>query len=542
LLVGLQLVEQEDLQEEANRLKSSLCDFVEAAWPLIDSHKFVREPHIEALCAHLEAVYRGEIRTLIINIPPRCSKSTIVGVLFPVWCWLQEPGLQFLTAAREKTLAARDSVTARALIQSRWFQARWPYRPAQGGQPAQGFRLLKARNTQTRYHNSAGGHRIAVTVGKGTGDGGDILLVDDPTTAEGALSKTTRETANRWADNTIATRFNDAATGRMVLIMQRLHDDDMTGHLLRTMEGDVVHLRLPMEYEPDDPCITVPLPGTNGKPWRDWRREKGELLAPKRFPPAEVVRLKKRLVTSFNVAGQLQQRPMPQGGEILRAGWWVVWVGDGAPKREYTLISVDTAMSEDIESAAGSAITAWGVYIDHQEKVDQRMVLLLQAWRESVTFNTLVEKIDEYARRWRAEKVLVEAKANGISVVQELRRRFRWAERAIETVNPTVDKIARAYAVQGMFESGYVAAPKRYRRDDNGEILLGAGGDPIIYTPDWVKMVVDECSMFPRGRYADLTDTTTQAIAYLRRRFFEFYAEDSAPPARRPPGVIQAHY
>lgn len=516
---------------EAETLAGSLVQFVQAAWPLVDSHAFVLEPHIEAICAHLEAVTRGEIRLLIVNIPPRHSKSSIIGVLWPVWCWIRSPGTQFLSAARSKGLASRDAVKARQLMQSAWFRERWGDR----------FSLLRSQNTQMRYVNDRGGHRVATAVGQGTGDGGDIVVIDDPTTAEQALSEAERGRANRWLDNTISTRFNDPKTGRLVLVMQRLHGDDMTAHILREAEAEVVHLRLPAEFEPAEACVTVPLPGTGGKPWRDWRRKEGEILAPIRFPKTEIDRLKRRLRTPYNIAGQLQQRPTSLGGEIFRRQWWVIWTGDKAPESMLTIASLDTAMSEK-DNAAGSACTVWQVYEDTQGKVPQTMVLLRFAWREQLTFNALVEKVHWTMGRYRAERLLVEMKANGISVVQELRRRFRWAEQGIEQINPSIDKVARANSISHFWQGGLVAAPKLFRLGADGLPLRGHDGEPLTYTPDWAQMVLDEMAEFPRGRYADLTDTATQAISWLRRRDIVFFREDDYQPSTHTPAPSEGYY
>lgn len=519
-------------------MEASLLEFTRQAWHQVDSHPFVMDRHLEAICLHLEALYRGDIRALVINVPPRHSKSTIVAVLFTAWCWLHQPGLQFLTASRSIGLAARDAGAMRRLVTSRWFRGFW-------GDKVQ---LRRDSNQKARFHNTANGHRIAVGVGQGTGDGGDILICDDPTSAMQAMSDAERGNANNWIDNTLSTRFNDPKTGRFVLIMQRQHEDDATGHYLKA-DPEAVHLRLPAEFEPHDICVTVPLPGTDGRPWRDWRTIPDELLAPNRFPRSEINRLKRRLITEYNIAGQLQQRPVPAGGAILKAAYWLVWEGTRYPIPDLVVSSIDTAMSQKAISAY-SAGTYWAVYRDFYDGVEKLKILLLFAWRERLTFNGLVERIETCNRKYKVNRTLVEAKANGISVVQEMMRRFRYTEDQIELVNPEVDKIARAWSVQGLFEAGVVMAPRIPKKDpDTGAILLEEYEEdgilvqrPVLYTPKWAQLVIDEGAAFPRGKFRDLTDTTTQAISWLRQREFNFLPEDEplVPVAHSRPQ--EAHY
>lgn len=496
-------------------MEASFLTFAQEAWRQVDSHPFVMDRHLEAIAWHLEAVFPLRIiRWLIINCPPRHSKSTMVAVLWTAWCWIHDPGLQWLTASRSIGLAARDAAAMRRLVTSRWFRSYW----------GEKVELRRDSNQKARYHNTANGHRIAIGVGQGTGDGGDGIVVDDPTSAMQAQSDAERTTANNWLDNTISTRFNDARTGFFVLIMQRQHEDDATGHMLDA-DPDIVHLRLPAEYEPEDSCQTIALPQIDGRVWRDWRRKRDELLAPNRFPRVEVLRLKKRLQTEYNIAGQLQQRPVPAGGAILKSSYWVVWEGTRYPIPDFVVSSVDTAMSQKALSAY-SASTIWAVYRDYWEGVEKTKILLLYAWRERLTFNALIDRIQGCNLKYKVRRTLIESKANGISVAEEMIRRFRYTEDNLELVSPLVDKVARAWSVQGLFEAGVVMAPRIPRKRADGSPLLDDEGMPVLYTPAWAKLVIDETAAFPKGRYRDLTDTTTQAIAWLRARGFDFLPED----------------
>lgn len=292
--------QQQVLREaaKAELAKRDLYEFVKQAWHVIDpGHPFVDNWHLELICRKLEAVTRREIRRLIINVPPRSGKSSIVCVLWPVWTWLQDASHQWLTISHSGTFATRDALKSRRLIQSPWFQARWGDR----------FNLTGDQNQKTRYENDKRGYRIALGITGGiTGEGGDTILLDDPMDREAAHSELERERANVTYDEAISTRLNDPATGAIVVIMQRLHELDTTGHLLAGEEA-WEHLCLPLEHEPDHPHLCSD----------DARTEAGEPLWPERYTASVVAGAKQRL-GSYGFAGQMQQRPSPLGGGIWK--------------------------------------------------------------------------------------------------------------------------------------------------------------------------------------------------------------------------------
>ena len=254
----------------------SLHEFIKQMWDSIEPGAFKDNWHIGIICEHLQAVTQGEIQRLIINIPPRCMKSISVSCGWPAWTWAQRgdaplegPGTRFLYAAHSLALSVRDSVKTRRIIESPLYQQWYGDR----------ITLEDDQNTKIRFDNKQKGYRLATSVGGSlTGDGGDILVMDDPLNATDAQSEVVREACNDWWDTSMSTRLNDESTGAIVVIMQRLHENDFTGYLLDKIDEDGKqdweHLCLPMRYEPDHPHVSI----------RDLRIEDGDLLWPEHRP------------------------------------------------------------------------------------------------------------------------------------------------------------------------------------------------------------------------------------------------------------------
>ena len=291
--------------------EQSLSDFIRIGWPYIDPADYIENWHIDALSEHLEAVANGEIRRLIINVPPRHMKSLSTSVAFPAWVWAQRkrskltgPQVGFLSMSYAQSLSVRDNVKCRRLIDSPWYQAGWGNR----------FKLTTDQNTKIRFENDCGGYRLASSVdGSGTGEGGDIIVIDDAVSAADALSPVVREAANEWFDNTMSTRLNDPKTGAYVMVMQRLHQSDLVGHVLERQPDEWTVLCLPARYEHDHPHVYI----------GDKRTTDGELLWPARVDEAEIVKLE-RALGSYGAAGQLQQRPAPREGGMFKRSWFSI--------------------------------------------------------------------------------------------------------------------------------------------------------------------------------------------------------------------------
>lgn len=288
----------------------SLYDFVRAAWHVIEPSKpFVDGKHIEAICTHLEALFKGEITRLVVNMPPRFAKSSIISVLFRTWCWIKKPGIRFLCASYALSLAIRDNLKCRRLIQSNWFQQTFGHK----------FSLSKTQNAKIKFENDRAGCSQAVSVGASTtGEGFDIGIIDDPHAIDEKRSDVTREGTLEWFRDTWCTRLNDPLTSAMIVVGQRVHAEDLSGYILSGETGEHwVHLNLAVEFEPTDRCITH-LP--NGELlWEDWRKLEGELLWEERFP-REVIERAKRRHGPIGYPALYQQRPVPAGGIVFSLG------------------------------------------------------------------------------------------------------------------------------------------------------------------------------------------------------------------------------
>jgi hypothetical protein len=333
------------LKGERLRLEGSLIKFVEEAWPFIDAAPYQPNWAIDALCEHLQAVTEGRISRLLINFPPRCGKTIITSVCWIAWTWARRertfrsgPQVRFLTGSYSHTLALGNANLTRRLIQSPFYQRLWGSR----------FTFRDDQNTKVQVDNSEGGSRLATSVG-GTllGIGGDVLVVDDPHNVAQAESEAERETVANWWSELSTTRLNDPKQSAIVVIMQRLHEADVSGTILSGDE-DWCHLMIPMEYDWRRHCSTslgwndprgldadgIPLV-ENGLP-RDAEAaaelddRTGELMWPERFGAKEVEAIKTGL-GPYMASGRLQQSPQPKGGGIFKSEWWQVWEGTHSP-------------------------------------------------------------------------------------------------------------------------------------------------------------------------------------------------------------------
>ena len=538
--------------ERAN-CEESLYEFMVAAWKYVDPNPFVHGWPLEAVAEHLQAVCDGDIRRLIINIPPRCSKSSMTSVAFPAWVWAQRhdsptsgPGVQFLTASFAQQLSLRDSVKTRRLLDSPWYQSLWGER----------FALTSDQNTKGRFDNNKGGTRLSTSVGSAlTGEGGNIIIVDDPNAAQEAFSEATIQTTIEWWDSALSTRLNDAKRGAFIVIQQRLAEDDLTGHILSKDVGDWTHLCLPMKYEwtrhsvsitgwndprgCDDDGEPLVLVDANGRRIpRDSAaqveltdKREGTLLWPERFGPKEIDLLERQL-GPFAAAGQLQQRPEPAGGGVIKTDWWQPWELESYPPFDYIIASLDTAYTTKTENDF-SAMTVWGVFSatmseassnfvgrsgkresqrDREAMFDEAMrvknmtagmggsdstprVMLMYAWQARLELHELVSKVEQTARRMKVDKLIIENKAAGHSVAQEIRRLYNNADFAVQLVDPKAqDKLARLYSVQHLFAEGMVHAPDH----------------------SWAQEVITQTSQFPKGKHDDLVDTVSMALRHMR--------------------------
>lgn len=476
---------------DADHLKNNFGAFIRAAWPVVEpAMQLIDNRHIDAMADHLQAVAEGDIRFLMINIGPGYAKSIIASVMFSAWLWARNPQTRVIAATYAAALTIRDSIRTRDLIVSDWFQRlfnpQWRvsretkegdyerHDPATGG-----WKMVK--ENEDWLSNSMTGERRALSVGgKATGFRGDGQIFDDLLNATDKHSKPARDYARDWAISTMSTRFNDMRKGWRVVIGQRLHEDDPYGAMLAT--GDYVHLCLPSEFEHDRKCTTSL---GEGKTWEDWRTEEGELLFPELFTPAVIAQAKKDL-GSYDYAGQHQQRPAPAEGGLFKRDWWQYY--EIAPQFDVIAISVDATFKESVDSDYVS-IQAWGF-------IGPRSYLLDRV-HDQMGFTSTKQAIRAMRMKWRPDAILIEDKANGPAIIDDLKRTIN----GIIAVDPAGGKQARAWATQPDIEAGCVYLP-----EDKA----------------WAQEVVDEAAAFPNAAHDDDVDAMTQALNWRRKRLMDY--------------------
>jgi predicted phage terminase large subunit-like protein len=278
--------------------RKSLHEFVRQAWAQVESAPFVDNWHVGAICEHLQAVTAGQIQNLLINVPPGLGKSLLTSVFWPAWEWAIDATVRWFFASYDQKLSIRDAVRCRALISLPWYRTRC----------AQGFNLNDDQNQKTYYETDRTGYRLSTSIGgHASGEHPDRIVCDDPHNVQQAESATERQAVLDWWDLTMSTR-GVPRNARRVIIMQRLHQNDLSGHVLG--KGDWVHICLPMRFE----CGRM---STTPLDWTDPRTEEGSLLCPAQFSAAAVAQLEKAL-GSYGAAGQLQQRPVPREGGMFK--------------------------------------------------------------------------------------------------------------------------------------------------------------------------------------------------------------------------------
>jgi len=479
--------------EQANR---SLLQFTMQAWPVIEpATVFVSGWHIEAICEHLEAAYKRQIRNLIINIPPRHMKSLLVSVFWPAWVWGpgDDPESRWLTTSYGDKLAIRDARKTRHLIGSEWYRARWGHK----------FDLLPDQNQKSRFENTKLGYRVASGAGGAImGEGGDYLIVDDPHKADDADSANALEGVSTWWDQTMSTRASNPKTSVKVVIMQRLHDLDLAGHIqARAKEehgGEWEVLSLPARYEPTT--------RVTGLGWSDPRRTDGDLLWPERFGENEVAELEMTL-GEYGTAAQLQQRPAPRGGGVYKEAWWgdeTRYDFDDRHLRAAVVarwLSLDTAITDKETSAFSTCVVI--EMLQRFRGHDGFVALVRHVERDKLTYPKLVPWVEGLIPIWnydtKLQGVVIENKSSGIALVQSFQDSSDLGvRRLIRSYNPKGSKVVRSMRAGVWCSQGCILLPKPC-----GNCL-------------WLFPFEQEIFRFPNAPYADQADAFAQGIDYIR--------------------------
>ena len=451
----------------ASTMRASLSAFVRGSWAVLEpGTPLVWNWHLDAICDHVQALLEGRLgrRKLVVNVPPGSMKSRIVSVCATVWNLLRRPDWRVICASGNAAVSLRDSMYARDLIESEWFKE--TFRPA--------WAFAADQNAKGFFKTNRGGFRKATSSGaRITGDRADALFVDDPLDAALAFSAAERTAVLDWWNLAFANRVNDPQGSVYCIIAQRLHADDLPGHLLRLEPDEWEVLAIPQEWEENHRRTT-------GIGWKDPRTVEGALMFPERFP-TEYLASERRRLGLYGYPGQHQQRPTALEGGLFKLSWFKRY---GTPPAVFKRIvqSWDTAMKTgDLNDP--SVCTTWG-------ETDAGFYLL-NVLRRRMDYPELRRMAISLAEAWKPNAVLVEDKASGQSLVQELRQGTRLPILAIE---PRGDKVVRAQAVSPLVESGRVWLPD---------------------FAEWLPDFEEEFLAFPASTHDDQVDSVTQALAHL---------------------------
>src|SRR3984957_1013982 len=384
------------LDEYFALLRNDLYAFVERSfYELNAGAKFLHNWHIEQIASELEACRRGETKRLIINVPPRSLKSHCASVAFPAYLLGQDPTAQIICASYGQDLSNKLAMDCRSLLNAAWYQSLFP------------TRLSNQRQAVAEFMTRENGFRLATSVGGAlTGRGGDFIIIDDPCKPEEALSETQRNTVNEWFDHTLFSRLNNKDAGCIIIIMQRLHEDDLVGHVLQ--QGDWKVLRFPAIAVEDETHVIKTPYGT-----RVVRRRLGEALHPER-ESLETLQTIRNTQGEYNFAGQYQQEPAPLGGGMVKLEWFKTYKIDDLPaKFDLIFQSWDTAVKAN-ELSDYSVCTTWGK--------KQNNLYLLHVLRRRMEYPELKRGVRDCAKDFRASTVLIEDKSSGAQLIQELIR------------------------------------------------------------------------------------------------------------------------
>jgi predicted phage terminase large subunit-like protein len=538
-----------DALDEIDRIEceESLLAFTRRHWHILEPGRelSVRWP-LEAVCEHLEAISYGQIKRLLINVPPGFMKSLLCNVFWPAWEWgaLGKTSLRYVNFSYSAHLTQRDNRRFRDVLLSHDFGRLFGDRV--GGLEKAGETLVS--NTKT-------GWKLATSVGGvGTGERGDRVVLDDPHNVKEGESEDVRTSTTTWFREAMNNRVNDRNSA-IVVIMQRVHEEDVSGVILSEMRHEYEHLCIPYEWEGQKLISTVENISWNEDP----RQTVGEEAWPARLPTPW--RSFKVTLGPYAVASQYQQRPSPRGGGIIKRDWWQLWDPPPAlvpddngnvrevqrfPQCEFVVASLDGAFGEKQEND-WTALTVWGVFrhapgvLASSTRVQRPygeqvagsapaapsinpamsqvpQLMLMHAWRKRRPLNGyeivqdpgesdaefkarqmgewgIVQWVIHTCKRFGVNMLLVEAKANGIDVANEVKRQMVGQRFGVKLIDPgKLDKVARAYAVQHIW------------------------ADRMVWYPDreWADEVISEMSVFPKGGHDDYTDTATQAAKWLR--------------------------
>jgi predicted phage terminase large subunit-like protein len=473
---------------ETIKAEKSLRIYAKQCWPLLEpKRELFWNWHHDAICEHLEAVTANQIHYLIINIPPRHTKSLLVSVLWPTWEWGPKnlAYLRYIYSSYDQGLSTRDALKSRRIIQSDWYQKCW----------GDNFKITSDQNQKTRYDNDKTGYRIATSVrGMGTGEGGDRIVCDDPHNVRMAESDAIRSETLTWWDETMSTRLNDEENGSYVVIAQRTHYADLCGHIIKKAENgeidNLVKLILPARFEKER---ELSLKTATPLVFQDPRSQEGEPLDCLRYPHSRLKKLETRM-TEYSRAGQLQQRPSPRGGGIFKVEEFIT-EGINIPGSNMIQEAVrywDKAATED-----GGKRSA-GVLMLLMKSGKVRIIDVQKGqWSAATREKRIRQCADIDSKRWPGLNIPIvveqEPGSGGKESAEYTVRNL--GGHVVHTDRPTGDKEIRSEPYQSAVENGMV------------ELLPSA----------WTQEFIDEHERAPRGEFKDQWDAASGAYNWLFR-------------------------
>ncbi len=450
-------------------LRQDFYTFIERSFRELNPEtEFLHNWHIEKIAEELEKCRRGETTRLIINVPPRSLKSHCASIAFPAWLLGHNPAEKIMAVSYGEHLAENNARNCRTVMMSSWYQQAFT------------TRLTSPRPPVSDFGTTRNGFRLSVSVGGPlTGRGADYIIIDDALKPEEALSDTQRKAVNDWYDHTLLTRLNNKETGRIIVIMQRLHEDDLVGHLMD--RGGWKLLRFAAIAEEDETHEVWTPVGT-----RLVTRRAGEALHPQREPLAILERIRET-IGEYNFAGQYQQAPAPFGGGLVKAEWFKRYSPAELPQKFDMIIqSWDTA-NKPTELSDFSVCTTWGVIEKH--------IYLLHVFRKRIDYPELKRAVLDQANAFHAKTILIEDKASGTPLIQEL---IHEGVYAVKAYKPTMEKTMRMHSVCSTIENGFVHLPDKAA---------------------WLGTYLHELTTFPNGKYDDQADSTSQALDWQKQRY-----------------------
>lgn len=425
--------------------------------------RYTHNWHVDAIAEHLAAAASGQLPRLIINLPPRMLKSTIISVAWPAWLLGHTPTERLMVASYAQALSLKHSTDCRAVMEAPWYRALFP-----------ATQLCRDQNEKEKFATTARGYRRAVSVGGAAiGEGGNVLIVDDPINPLQASHRPQRDAVNAWFDHTWATRLDDKQTGAMVVVMQRLHTEDLSGYLLQ--KGGWEQLCLP---------AIAPRPMQVAIGNFAYMRAEAEPLHAAREPMAVLERLQ-RDIGSANFAAQYQQAPVCQAGNVVAPHWFPRVALEDIPREGGCVQSWDTGIKAGAQHDASACATFMvrdGVHV----LVDMRVV--------RKEYPELKRLIVSHAERFLAEAVLMEDKGSGQSLLQDLRRE---TDLPLIAVMPKADKLTRLIRVTPLMEAGKMALP---------------------VTAPWLAALEEELFSFPDSVHDDQVDAVSQYLNWQMTR------------------------